>query len=134
MKPNPNTPIPIHITPHHLSLTPALAEFVYGKITKLRRFAVNALAAEIVLRRHHGTAAGKTFSARARLALPGRDVHASATHSDLYTAIIGLAKKLARGSLKLKARRAMDVRADGHNELTGDIGRVPDKSQPPINP
>jgi putative sigma-54 modulation protein len=105
MKPNPNTAIPIHITPHHLRLTPALSQFVSGKIAKLPRFAGDAVAADIVLRRHHGTAKGKSFSASARLALPGRDVHATATHTDLYTAITHLTKKLARRSLKCKVRR-----------------------------
>lgn len=106
MKPNPNTEVPIHITPHHLSLTPALSQFVQDKIAKLPRFAGDAVAADIVLRRHHGTAEGKTFSASARLALPGHDVHATATHADLYAAITSLTKKLARRSLKRKARRS----------------------------
>lgn len=108
MKPNLNTSIamPIHITPHHLTLSPSLSRFVCGNIAKLPRFAGDAVAADIVLRRHHGTAKGKSFSASARLALPGHDVHATVTHLNLYTAITKLTKKLARRSLKRKTRRA----------------------------
>ena len=105
MKTNENAVLPIHITPHHLSLTPALSQFVLDKIEKLPRFAGDAVAADIVLRRHHGTGEGKSFSASARLALPGRDVHATATHADLYTAITSLTKKLARRSVRRKVRR-----------------------------
>lgn len=106
MKPNPNIAIPIHITPHHLALSPELSEFVFSKVAKLPRFASDALSADVVLRRHHGTAHGKTFSASARLALPGRDLHATATHADLYSAVTGLTRKLARQSRKREARRA----------------------------
>jgi ribosomal subunit interface protein len=100
------TTIPIHITPHHLSLSPALREFACEQLAKVQRFAGDALAAEFVLRRHHGTAQGKQFSASGRVAFPGRDIHASATHADLYTAIVKLAARLARSSRKRKTRRA----------------------------
>jgi ribosome hibernation promoting factor len=100
------TALPVHITPHHLSLSPALREFVHSKLAKVPRFAADALLADIVLRRHHGTAEGKRFSASARLALPGRDIHASAEHSDLYTAIVNLVAKLTRRSRERKTRFA----------------------------
>lgn len=100
------TTLPIHITPHHLRLSPALRDFVHQKLAKVPRFASDLLATDIVLRRHHGTADGKCFSASARLALAGRDIHATATHADLYTAIVKLVARLARRSRKRKARLA----------------------------
>ena len=87
-----------------MTLTPALAHCVHEKVAKLPRFAGDAVAADIVLRRHHGTAGGSLFSASARLALPGRDLHATATHANLYTAINELVSKLARRSRKRKTR------------------------------
>src|SRR6187401_2960413 len=98
------TALPIHITPHHLTLSPALRDFALKKLAKVPRFARDVLAADIVLRRHHGTADGKRFSASARLALAGRDIHATAAHADLYTAIVKLVARLARRSRKRKAR------------------------------
>jgi ribosomal subunit interface protein len=92
-----------------------LSGFVYGKLAKLPRFAGDAVAADIVLRRHHGTAEGKHFSASARLALPGRDVHATVTHADLYTAISRLTKKLGRRSIKRKARRDRESKHHRHS-------------------
>jgi len=100
------TALPIHITPHHLRLSPALCDFVHTKLAKVPRFATDVLATDIVLRRHHGTADGKLFSASARLALAGRDIHASASHADLYTAIVKLVGLLARRSRKRKTRLA----------------------------
>jgi len=98
------TELPIHITPHHLRLSPAVSEFVRGKFAKVPRFASDVLASDVVLRRHHGTSDGKLFSASARLAVAGRDIHASALHGDLYTAIVKLVEKLARRSRKRKTR------------------------------
>ena len=100
------TPLPIHITPHHLRLSPALCNFVHKKFAKVPRFANDVLATDIVLRRHHGTADGTRFSASARLALAGRDIHATAAHVDLYTAIVKLVARLTRRSRKRKTRLA----------------------------
>jgi len=96
--------LPIHITPHHLRLSPALSAFARDKFTKIPRFANDVLAADIVLRRHRGTSDGERFSASGRLALAGRDIHAMATHADLYTAIVKLVARLARRSRKRKTR------------------------------
>lgn len=98
--------LPIHITPHHLSLSPTLRDFVCMKLAKIPRFASDVLAADLVLRRHHGKANGKQFSASARLALPGRDIHGSATHADLYSAIVELVATLVRRSRKRNTRLA----------------------------
>jgi putative sigma-54 modulation protein len=97
---------PIHVTPHHLSLSPALRDFACQQLTKVQRFCSDALAEYLVLRRHHGTADGKRFSASARLAFAGPDIHATATHADLYTAIVKLVARLARLSRKRKTRLA----------------------------
>ncbi|MGH7936678.1 MAG: ribosome hibernation-promoting factor, HPF/YfiA family [Chthoniobacterales bacterium] len=98
------TNLPIHITTHHLSLSDPLRRFTRKKITPITRFANDALAAEIVLRRHGGAAI--RFSASARLALPGRDVHGRAIDSNLYVAIGRLVTKLGRLLRKRKTRFA----------------------------
>lgn len=96
--------LPIHITTHHLSLSESLRRFTRKKITPVARFANDALAAEIVLRRHGGAAT--RFSASARLALPGRDVHGRAVDPNLYVAIGKLVTKLGRLLRKRKTRLA----------------------------
>src|SRR5205814_2040612 len=81
----PMTNLPIHITTHHLSMSNALRRFAREKISSVCRFANDALAADVVLRRHAG--AKERFSASARFALPGRDIHGRAVASNLYAAI-----------------------------------------------
>ena len=108
------TNLPIHITAHHLSLSDALRRFARKKISSVRRFANDALAAEIVLRRHAG--AKERFSASARLALAGRDIHGRGVDTNLYVAIGKLVTKLARLSRKRKTRLAKRFEHPGRNE------------------
>jgi len=93
---------PIHVTPHDLQLGPALHDFIRVKICSLSRFAGDIVAAEVVLRGKSGAA--DLFSVSGRLALPGRDVQANATHADIYGAINQLVTRLARLSRKRKTR------------------------------
>ena len=129
--------LPIHITAHHLRLTDPLRRFTRKKITPVARFANDALAAEIVLRRHGGAAT--RFSASARLALPGRDVHGRAVDPNLYVAIGKLVSKLGRLLRKRKTRLAKSytnsrvTKSDGSPRLSpflpskGESERSPDQ-------
>ena len=98
------THLPIHITTHHLSLSDSLRRFARKKVGPVTRFAHDAIAAEIVLRRHNG--AETRFSASARLALPGRDVHGCAIDANVYVAIGKLVARLGRLLRKRKTRLA----------------------------
>jgi len=98
----------IHITPHDLGLTKRVSQFVHRKISALSRFANDTLAAEVVLRGPSGAA--HLFSVSARLALPGRDVQANATHANLYGAINKLTARLGRLARKRKTRLARTSR------------------------
>ena len=113
------TNLPIYITAHHLHLSDSLCRFARKKITALRRFANDALAADVVVRRHAG--AKDRFSASARLALPGRDIHAHAVASDLYAAIGKLVCKLARRSRKRKTRLAKTFEHSGGSETSIEL-------------
>ena len=104
INPNKMTNPPIHITPHNLTLSPALQQFIRRKMSALSRFAGDILAAEIILRGKSD--APHLFSLSARLALPGRDIQGNAAHENLYTAIDQLVAKLARLSRKRKTRLA----------------------------
>jgi putative sigma-54 modulation protein len=116
MNENTHAALPIHITPHHLTLSPALGDFVSMKLSKVPRISGEVLAADVVLRRHHGTMAGRQFTASARLALPGHDIHGSATHTDLYSAVVKLVATLAR---RLRKRRTRLARSHSHRRGGG---------------
>lgn len=105
--------MPIHITPHHLRLSPALKRFVRKKVSAVARVANDILAAEIVLRRNSSSSGTEQFSASARLALPGRDIHSTAANANLYAAVLKLTARLARLSRKRKTRLAKSFKATG---------------------
>lgn len=104
--------MPIHIMPHHLTLSPALIAKVQEKIGPLVRIGGDAVRADVVLRLHHGIVPGKQFSASARLSLPGRDVYASATNGNLYKAITELESLLARRLRKRKTKIEKRIETD----------------------
>ena len=114
--------LPIHITAHHLHLSDSLRLFARKKIAPLTRFANDALGAEIVLRRHGG--AVTRFSASARIALPGRDIHGHAVHSNLYVAIGKLVAKLARLARKRKTRLAKSFDYSGRSEPSSEVASL----------
>lgn len=121
------TNLPIRITTHHLSLSDSLRRFARQKIAPVTRFAHDALAAEIVLRRHNG--AETRFSASARLALPGRDVHGRAVDADPYAAIGKLVVKLGRLLRKRKTRLAKTFERPDRTESSSER---PNPPQPPM--
>jgi len=100
----------VHITPHNVTLSPQVRDLIEKKISALSRFAGDVLSAEVVLRAPSGAA--QLFSVSARLALPGRDVQANATHQNLYGAIGKLVTRLARLTRKRKTRFAKRFRPD----------------------
>jgi ribosomal subunit interface protein len=114
---------PIHITPHNLTLSPALQQFIRRKMSALSRFAGDMLAAEIILRGKSD--APHLFSLSARLALPGRDVQGNAVHENLYTAIDQLVAKLARLSRKRKTRLAKKFKHARPHPPSDSKGRSP---------
>jgi ribosomal subunit interface protein len=107
--------IPIHIMPHGIELSFALRKFIEKRISGLSRFAGDILSAEVVLREKSG--ATGLFSVRARLALPGRDVHGNAVHENFYAAINQLVARLARLSRKRKTRFEKEIRRAGRFQL-----------------
>jgi ribosomal subunit interface protein len=108
--------LPIQITAHDIELSITLRKFIAKKISRVSRFAADILSAEVVLREKSG--ANGLFSVSARLALPGRDVHANAVHVNFYAAINQLVRRLARLSRKRKTRFERRKRRAGRLRLT----------------
>ena len=110
--------LPIHITPHGIELSFALRKFIEKKISRVSRFAGDILSAEVVLREKSGR--NGLFSVSARLALPGRDVHANAVHVNFYAAINQLVARLHvyRANEKHGSRNANGALA-GSNSQSG---------------
>ena len=107
--------LPIHITAHDIEISLGLRKLIEEKISRVSRFAADILSAEVVLREKSG--ANGLFSVSARLALPGRDVHANAVHVNFYAAINQLVARLARLSRKRKTRFEKRKRRAGRLRL-----------------
>ena len=116
--------LPIHVTTHHLQLSDAVRRFLGRKLTPIKRFANDALGADIVLRRHNGSTT--RFSASGRISLPGRDVHGRAVDVDLYTAIGQLVAKLGRRLRKRKTRlgRLLERQHDSAGISPSEMGHT----------
>ena len=100
--------LPIHIMSDGIELSFLLRKFIEKKISALSRFSADILSTQLVLREKSG--AKGLLSVKARLALPGRDIHGNAAHENFYAAINQLVTRLARLSRKRKTRYKKRVR------------------------
>ncbi|CAJ2377079.1 MAG: ribosome-associated translation inhibitor RaiA [Gammaproteobacteria bacterium] len=98
----------LSISGQHMEVTPALREYVAGRVEKITRHFDHVSGAHVVLHveknRHMAEA---TLSAR------GATVHASASAGDMYAAIDAMADKLDRQVARRKEKRADHHRGDG---------------------
>ncbi len=113
------TNLPIHITTHHLSVSNALRRFAREKISSC--LASRTMPSQPTSYCVGMRGAKKRFSASARLALPGRDIHGRAFASNLYAAIGKLVGKLARLSRKRKTRLAKTFDHPGRSETSAEV-------------
>jgi len=114
--------LPVHITPDGIELSAGLRDFIRKKISRVSRFAGDTLSAEVVLRETSG--ATGLFSVSARLALPGRDVHANAVHENFYAAVNQLVRRLARLSRKRKTRFQRRKRHAGRFQVAARTSKL----------
>jgi len=96
----------LNITGHHVEVTPALREYVTGKVDKVIRHFDHVTSVHVIL-----TVEKLVQKAEITLHVKGKDIHADATDADLYAAIDKLVDKLDRQVLKYK-----DKNQDHHGQ------------------
>lgn len=119
------TNTPIHIKTQNLRLTAPLEDFIRKKAAAIPRIAADLIAMEITLARDPGASGAERFTASARLAVPGNDIHGSAVGADLYVIFGALVDRLARQVRKRKTRLARafhSLAAPGAATLQTDDG------------
>ena len=89
----------INITGHHVEVTPALREYVVGKVDRVLKHFDHVTSAHVVL-----SVEKLRQKAEVTLHVKGKDINADAEDADLYAAIDLLADKLDRQVLKHKER------------------------------
>lgn len=88
------------ISGHHVSVTPALRDYVVGKLDRIRRHFDQVIDVSVFL-----SVDKLVQKAEINLRVRGKDLFAEATDEDLYAAIDLLVDKLDRQVIKYKNKR-----------------------------
>lgn len=98
----------LSISGHHVSVTPALRDYVTSKLERIRRHFDHVIDINVFL------SVDKLIQkAEISLHVRGKDIFAESTDGDLYAAIDALIDKLDRQVLKYKRKRE----EHGHDAL-----------------
>ncbi|MCE9632773.1 MAG: ribosome-associated translation inhibitor RaiA [Methylophilales bacterium] len=98
----------LHMTGHHLEITPALREYAHNKLERLSNHFDHVIDIKVTL-----TVEKLKHKVEATIHVPGNDLHAESSDENMYSAIDLLADKLDRQVLKVKEKFADHHRADG---------------------
>lgn len=89
----------LSITGHHVSVTPAIREYVVGKLDRITRHFDHVIDMQVLL-----SVQKHDQKAEINLHVRGKDLFAEAVDEDLYAAIDGLVDKLDRQVIKHKTK------------------------------
>ncbi|OQW90821.1 MAG: ribosomal subunit interface protein [Thiotrichaceae bacterium IS1] len=96
------------VSGHHIEITPALRDYVTGKMERLERHFDHVTNIHVVL-----SVEKLRQKAEATLHVSGANLFANAEHEDMYAAIDALADKLDRQIKKHKEKLKDHHQADG---------------------
>ena len=91
----------LNVSGHHLEVTPAIRGYVQGKLERVKRHFDHVIDAHVIL-----SVDKLRQKAEVTLHVPGRELHCTCEHPDLYAAIDLLADKLDRQVLKHKGKHS----------------------------
>jgi putative sigma-54 modulation protein len=89
----------LHLTGHHLEITPAIREYASGKFGKIKRHFDNVIEVNIIL-----SVDKMRQKAEATVHMSGKDVFVECEDENLYAAIDTLVDKLDRQVVKHKEK------------------------------
>jgi putative sigma-54 modulation protein len=98
----------LHLTGHHLEITPALREYVQDKLTKISNHFDHVIDIKVTL-----SVEKLAQKIEATLHVPGNDLHAESSGDNMYSAIDTLADKLDRQVLKHKEKLSNHHKVNG---------------------
>lgn len=90
----------INLTGHHVDITPALRDYVHGKLERIERHCDNATQSHVIL-----CVEKLRHKAEATIHVAGQDIHADSVEEDMYAAIDTLIDKLDRQITKYKEKQ-----------------------------
>ena len=89
----------LHLTGHHVEITPSIRDYVVSKLSKIERHFDHVIDVNVIV-----TVEKLDQKIEANVHLSGKDIHVQASDADMYAAIDGLIDKLDRQVLKHKER------------------------------
>ena len=87
----------LNINGHHLEVTPAIRNYIIEKLDRVKRHFDHVIDASVTI-----SVVKLVQKADVTLHVRGKDIHAEASHENLYAAIDALADKLDRQVLRHK--------------------------------
>ncbi len=98
----------LHLTGHHLEVTPALRDYVQSKLARVSNHFDHVIDVKVTL-----SVEKLVQKAEVTLHVPGNDLHAECSNADMYSAIDLLADKLDRQVLKHKEKLSDHHKSNG---------------------
>jgi putative sigma-54 modulation protein len=89
----------LQVSGHHLEITPALRDYVTGKLERITRHFDNVIDVNVIL-----SVDKLNQKAEVTVHLAGKDVYVESVDEDLYAAVDGLVDKLERQVQKYKQK------------------------------
>jgi len=89
----------LHLTGHHVEITPAIRDYVTQKLTRINRHFDHVIDVNVIV-----TVEKLDQKIEANVHLSGKDIHVQANDADMYAAIDVLMDKLDRQVLQHKER------------------------------
>ena len=97
----------LHVTGHHLPVTPAIREYLEGKLQRVRNHFDHVIDVNVIL-----TVEKLKQKVEATVHVRGKDIFCESASEDMYAAIDTLIDKLDRAILKHKEKN-LSQRHDG---------------------
>jgi putative sigma-54 modulation protein len=89
----------LHLTGHHVEITPAIREYVTTKLERINRHFDHVIDVNVVM-----TVEKLDQRIEASVHLSGKDIHVQSHDGDMYAAIDGLIDKLDRQVIRHKEK------------------------------
>ena len=97
----------LHLTGHHLEITPSIREYVSGKLTRITHHFDHVTDVNVTL-----TVEKLAHKVEASIHVRGKDIFCESADTDMYAAVDGLIDKLDRAIIKHK-EKSLQHRHDG---------------------
>ena len=98
----------LHLTGHHLEITPPLRDYVKSKLERVTNHFDQVIDVKVTL-----SVEKLKQKVEATMHVPGNDIHAECADDNMYSAIDLLADKLDRQVLKHKEKQSDHHRSNG---------------------